>query len=197
MDRYITKKALPQVEELVKNYKVDLIWFDTPTGINFKGPIIPRYGAEIPARLYHQFPDHVWREDKGTAEYLALFDYSSLGDKEVPKTKLPIYFESPDSVSSFFGYKTKGKYRYHSPKEMIHRFVQIVCTGGNHLINNGPMGNGKLDPKAVEIYGVMGKWLKVNGESIYGTVRNPLDEKPEWGNISASEDGKRLYLHIL
>jgi alpha-L-fucosidase len=106
-------------------------------------------------------------------------------------------FESPDSVSSSFGYKTKGKCYYHSPKEMLHRFVQIVCTGGNHLINNGPMGNGKLDPEAVRIYGVLGEWLKVNGESIYGTVRNPLVEKPEWGNISASKDGKTLYLHIL
>jgi alpha-L-fucosidase len=134
---------------------------------------------------------------KNSEEYLALFDYSSLGDKQVPKTKLPIYFESPDSVSSSFGYKTKGKHKYHSPKEMIHRFVQIICTGGNHLINNGPMGNGKLDPEAVEIYVVMGDWLKVNGESIYGTVRNPLDDKPEWGNISGSKDGRTLYLHIL
>ena len=54
-----------------------------------------------------------------------------------------------------------------------------------------------LDPKGVEVYKVMGDWLKVNREAIYGTVRNPLDEKPEWGNISASKDGKTLYLHIL
>ncbi len=198
MDRYIMKKALPQVEELVKNYKIDLIWFDTPVGITYSR-----------AKLFHDMvrkyrPDCIINSRimyggklKGTPEYLALFDYSSLRDKEVPKTKLPIYFESPDSVSSSFGYKTKGKFYYHSPKDMLHRFVQIVCSGGNHLINNGPMGNGKLDPKAVEIYGVMGAWLKVNGESIYGTVRNPLDYKPEWGNISASKDGQTLYLHIL
>ena len=61
----------------------------------------------------------------------------------------------------------------------------------------GDLGNGKLDPAAVRIYGAMGDWLKVNGESIYGTVRNSLSERPEWGDISASKDGKTLYLHIL
>ena len=37
----------------------------------------------------------------------------------------------------------------------------------------------------------------MNGESIYETVRSPLLERPDWGDISASKDGKTLYLHIL
>jgi alpha-L-fucosidase len=130
-------------------------------------------------------------------QYLSLYDYVSIGDKEVPTRKLPLYVESPDSVSSSFGYKTKGNHYYHSEEEMIHRFVHTVCAGGNALINNGPMGNGGLDPEAVRLYGVMGDWLKVNGESIYGTVRNPLPERPDWGDVSASKDGKTLYLHVL
>ena len=36
MDRYIAKKSLPQVEELMKNYEIDLIWFDTPSGMNME-----------------------------------------------------------------------------------------------------------------------------------------------------------------
>ena len=131
------------------------------------------------------------------AQYLPYYDYVSIGDKEVPTKKLPLYVESPDSVSSSFGYKTKGDCYYHSEKEMLHRFVHTVCAGGNALINNGPMGNGRLDPEAVRLYGVIGDWLKVNGESIYACVRNPLDERPEWGDVSASKDGTKLYLHIL
>ncbi len=74
--------------------------------------------------------------------------------------------------------------------------MHTICAGGNALINNGPMGNGKLDPEAVRIYKSMGEWLKVNGESIYSSVRNPLDARPEWGDISASKDGKAIYLHV-
>ena len=198
MDRYIMKKSLPQVEELVKNYELDLIWFDTPAGMNMErvklfSNMVRKYRPNclINSRIIHS------GKGKIEQQYLPYYDYVSIGDKEVPTKKLPLYVESPDSVSSSFGYKTKGKCYYHSEQEMIHRFVHTVCAGGNALINNGPMGNGKLDPEAVRIYSAMGDWLKVNGESIYACVRNPLDERPEWGDISASKDGKTFYLHIL
>ncbi len=198
MDRYIMKKSIRQVEELVKNYELDMIWFDTPAGMNMEraklfSDTVRQYRPDclINSRLIHSGRAVI------ESQYLPLYDYVSIADKEVPLMKLPLYVESPDSVSSSYGYKTKGDCYYHTEKEMIHRLVKTVCAGGNSLVNNGPMGNGKLDPEAVRIYRAMGEWLKVNGESIYVTRRNPLDERPEWGDISASKDGKTLYVHIL
>ena len=197
MDRYIHKKSLPQVEELVKNYELDLIWFDTPAGMDMErvklfSDMVRKYRPDclINSRIIHK------GKEKIDPQYLPYYDYVSIGDKEVPTKKLPLYVESPDSVSSSFGYKTKGEHYYHSEEEMLHRFVHTICAGGNALVNNGPMGNGKLDPEAVRIYKSMGEWLKVNGESIYGSVRNPLESRPEWGDISASKDGKAIYLHV-
>ena len=198
MDRYIREKSLPQVEELVSKYPLDLIWFDTPAQITPEraklfSDVVRKHRPDclINSRIIHR------GRGVQNQDYLPLFDYTSIADKEVPDVKLPLYVESPDSVSSSFGYKTMGEHYYHTSKEMIHRLVGTVCAGGNALVNNGPMGNGKLDPNAVKLYKATGKWLEANAESIYNTRRNPLSEKPDWGNLTVSKDGKSLYLHIM
>ncbi|WPR73168.1 alpha-L-fucosidase [Flavobacterium sp. NG2] len=197
-DNYIREKSLPQVEELVKNYDIDLIWFDTPAQMIFEraklfSDMVRKYRPNclINSRIIHNGKSRI------EAENLPLFDYVSIGDKEVPTKKLPLYIESPDCVSSSFGYKTKGNVYYHTEKEMISRLVHTVCTGGNYLLNNGPMGNGALDPEAIRLYGVIGDWMKLNSESILDTRPNPFDARPEWGDISSNKKGNILYLHVL
>jgi len=198
LDRYFKKKSLPQVEELVKNYELDILWFDTPHGMTPEraklfSDLVWKYRPNclINSRILYRANDEVLQED------LAYFDFASLKDKEVPRKKTTIYLESPDCVSSSYGFKKHGKHHYHSAKEMIHRLVHTTCNEGNYLLNNGPMGNGKLDPEAIRLYGIIGDWMNVNSESIYNTRSNPFDESPEWGDISISKDGKNLYLHIL
>lgn len=196
-DQYIKEKSLPQVEELMKNYEIDLIWFDTPAQMTFEraklfADVVRKYRPNclINSRIIQGGKDQVQQEN------MELFDYVSIGDKEVPTQKLPLYVESPDCVSSSFGYKSKGDVYYHDEKEMLERMVHTVCTGGNYLLNNGPMGNGKLDPEAVRLYGIIGDWMKINGESIINTRPNPFDSRPEWGDVSRNKAGDILYLHI-
>jgi alpha-L-fucosidase len=198
MERYLQKKSLPQVEELVKNYELDLIWFDTPAGMTYERAarfrdVVRKYRPDclINSRIIYGGKDPIKQKD------LPLFDYVSVGDKEIPPQKLPIYFESPDSVSSSYAYKKYGEVYYHSEQELIERFVHTVCSGGNYLLNNGPMGNGQLDPQAVERYQAIGKWMRRNSESILDTRPNPLAVRPAWGDISVNKTGDTLYLHIL
>ena len=61
------------------------------------------------------------------------------------------------------------------------------------LLNIGPMGNGKFDPKDVAILDGVGAWMKVNGESIHGTERTPLPVQA-WGE--STRKGNTLYLHV-
>jgi alpha-L-fucosidase len=59
------------------------------------------------------------------------------------------------------------------------------------------MGNGQIDPKALELFSGIGDWISDNHESIYDTQANPLPSRPEWGDASLSKDGKTLYLHVM
>ena len=202
MDAYIARKALPQIEELLKNYQIDLIWFDTPRSMTRERAVlfsdaVRRINPDcvINSRLYTMAGAS--SKQVITPEMLEVFDYFSLGDKEVPPKKLPLTTESPDSVSSSYGYKAHGAHHYHSLQELIHRLVHTVCAGGSYLLNCGPMGNGKIDPKAVELFSGIGDWIRDNHESIYDTEANPLPSRPEWGDASLSKDGKTLYLHVM
>jgi alpha-L-fucosidase len=63
----------------------------------------------------------------------------------------------------------------------------------NFLLNVGPQPNGRLQPEQVERLKAMGAWLKVNGESIYGTRGGPIPPRP-WGVTTRKE--KTVYLHV-
>jgi len=172
LDGYIAGKALPQIEELVSNYPIDLLWFDTPKDMTFDRAAklrdtIRRHRPNclINSRIF------TWGIGRIEQENLEFFDYVSIGDLEVPDRKLPIYFESLDSVGSFYGYKAHGEFSYHTPGKLIQRMVRTVCAGGNYLLNCGPMGDGRLDPEAVRLYGIIGEWMRLSGES--GSISLP------------------------
>ena len=60
-------------------------------------------------------------------------------------------------------------------------------------MNVGPMGNGMIDPRDTLILSGIGRWMKVNGESIYGTQKSPLPLQ-SWG--VSTQKGNLLYLHV-
>lgn len=66
------------------------------------------------------------------------------------------------------------------------------------MMNVGPTGRGNFSPKTETALEVFADWMKYNSRSIYGcTMAEPEFEAPSGCCLTQSEDGKRLYIHLL
>jgi alpha-L-fucosidase len=81
-----------------------------------------------------------------------------------------------------------------SYKEVVQTLVQTVTGDGNLLLNVGPLPTGEFPADQVAILKKMGKWLSINGESIYGTRGGPIPNGG-WGGMTFKDN--KIYVHIL
>ncbi len=66
-----------------------------------------------------------------------------------------------------WSYVTNDKYK--STNKLIHLLCDIAAKGGNFPLNVGPDADGNLpDTVLLRMKGI-GRWMKANGEAIYGT----------------------------
>jgi alpha-L-fucosidase len=101
--------------------------------------------------------------------------------------------ETCETINNSWGFNLQDA-RNKSRKDLIQYLVKASGYGANFLLNVGPMPNGKIQPEHVALLKEMGDWLKVNGETIYGTKGGPLSAR-EWG-VATQKDNK-IWLHIL
>ena len=87
----------------------------------------------------------------------------------------------------------KNDTQYKSAKELIQDLVNVASKGGNFLLDVGPTPEGTIQPEFVERLQEMGKWMKVYGDSIYGTTYGPL-QNLAFGKTTAK--GRLVYLHV-
>lgn len=185
-DSYFNTKVVPQVTELLTNYgPLREIWFDTP------GPMAPEYSKRLRELVKKLQPDCLLNSRIGNG----LGDYSSPSDSEVPPASL---VHGGDWESVFTHNRSWGYSAFDNDFKSTDTLIELLATsasrGGNFMLNMGPDGRGRFPEGAQSRLLKVGDWLKVNGESIYGTTRSPLPQTP-WG--VATQRGKRLYLHVL
>ena len=101
------------------------------------------------------------------------------------------------TMNTTWGYSAHD-HAWKSDQTLIRNLVDIASKGGNYLLNIGPKADGSVPEESVSAMKAIGAWMRVNGESIYGTTASPF-ENIEWGRCTRKmmPDGKtRLYLHV-
>ena len=179
-DAYLEDISLPQVKEIISRYPLDILWWDTPHWMNeartkpFEEALKPRPGMIANNRL-------------GTGK----------GDMNTPEQHVPVSGYSGDwetcmTMNNHWGYNAYDNDRK-SSEELILKLIEICSKGGNFLLNVGPTAEGEFPEASIERLKDMGDWLKVNGESIYGTTKSPFSYL-SWG--AASRKGGLLNLYV-
>jgi len=114
-----------------------------------------------------------------------------------PETGELVTWETCQTFSGSWGYH-RDEYTWKSPKMLIDMLVKTVSCGGNLIMNVGPTARGYIDQRAEAALSVYEKWMKYNSRSIYGcTMAEPEFTAPNGTCLTQSEDGKRLYIHLL
>ena len=81
---------------------------------------------------------------------------------------------------------------------LINLLIRTVSLGGNLLLNVGPTARGYLDYRAKAALKTYADWMRYNNKSIYGcTMADPALQAPNGCYYTQSEDGKRLYVHLV
>ncbi len=101
-------------------------------------------------------------------------------------------WETCMTINGTWGYN-KNDVNFKSTTQLIRALIDAASKGGNFLLNVGPTPEGTIQPEFEERLLGIGAWLKVNGDSIYGTTYGPLQSIP-FGRMTAK--GKTLYLHV-
>jgi alpha-L-fucosidase len=182
--RYLREKVKPQLRELLTQYgPVGLIWFDTPL-------VITKSQSQDLKRFVHRLQPNCLvsgRVGHGVG------DYGSMGDNQIPAGRVEGDWETPATLNDTWGFKTDD-HEWKTTEYLLKLLVDLASKGVNYLLNIGPTAQGTIPPESVKRLREIGRWMRVNGQAIYGTQASPFPYEFDWGRITC-KPGK-LYLHF-
>jgi len=173
-----------QLEELSKNYKPDLFWFDGEWDASDDDWNMKKF-----RKLLKTWLPNVTLNSR----------MKGFGDYKTPEQGIPITppeepWELCMTMNSAWGYMENDT-KHKSLSQLIRIFIECVSMGGNFLLNIGPKPDGTIRKEQVNILKGMGKWNQTYEEAIFNT--NPGPSRLHYSApCTISKDKKYLYLFV-
>ena len=197
--RYVEQYMKPQLTELLTQYPaIDVLWFD---GEWIKDWSDER-GRALEGYLRAMRPDLIInnRVGHGRTGMGGLNKEGGVGigdfgtpEQGVPAEGLPgVDWETCMTMNDTWGFKSFDD-NWKESRTLLHTLIDVASKGGNFLLNVGPTAEGEIPPESVARLREMGRWMRVNGESIYGTSVSPFGQ-PAWGRYTAKAG--IVYAHV-
>lgn len=188
------KQCYAQVEELCSRYEPDILWYDGGW-LAHKGSDTSSAWFWEPVKLNKMArsyrpkmminPRSGWEGDF----------YCDEGSHEISGGIIPVLWEKNMCICSGCSWGWMEDDPVSDFDWLIRMLVNVICRGGNWLVNIGPDRNGKISPEIRQRVHEVGEWLRHYGESVYETEAGPYE--PVDNVYGSTCNGTKVYLHIL
>ncbi|KZC12089.1 Alpha-L-fucosidase [Dufourea novaeangliae] len=199
-DIFVKQKIIPEMHELVEEYKPEVIWSDG----DWEASDNYWKSKEFLSWLYNESPvkDTVVTNDRWGANIPCHHGgFYTCTDRYNPGTLQSHKWENCMTVDrKSWGFRRDASLsEYFTLQELVKELVVTVSCGGNLLMNIGPTKDGIISPIFEERLRGMGDWLAINGEAIYNTepwvVQNDTLSGSTW--YTQNKDHGKIYALIL
>ena len=194
-DRF-NKKSQQELTELLSNYgRIQVLWFDCDGRPNRLQDPINTYalvrklqpGILLDNRL--EMGDHGEWVNQGhlrpNEDFYTPEQRIGAFDDQVP-------WETCMTLGTQWSWKPDDKIK--TAAEVLSILARTVGGGGNLLLDVGPMPDGRIEPRQVDVLKQVGVWMSKYGQSIYGTRGGPW--KPT-KSVASTRMGDAIYMHVL
>ncbi len=174
-----------QVKELCTNYgKIDVLWYDGAWPWDAEA----WQSAELNAMVRRLQP-HILINNRSR-----LPEDFDTPEQQISAPKDPKrLWETCMTMNDNWGYSA-GDHNWKSTRQLIYNLVRCASGAGNYLLNVGPKPDGTIPSPSIRRLRQIGKWMKVNGESIYDSERCPF--RGGMIGLTTARDST-VYLHVL